>query len=145
MTKQEEFDEAVKANNIKNVKLLLKDKRVDPSKDFDPNVLFYVTARSMRRLSQNKNIPHNPKKRYPLGLSSLRGYIDIVKLLLKDKRIAPSKYNNFAIINAYKNNHKDIVDLLWKHKTVKQSLKIDDFELYNKIIMKEITKKISEF
>ena len=46
------------------------------------------------------------------------GYTDIVKLLLKDKRVDPSCVDNSAIKTAHYRNKTSILKMLWKDKRV---------------------------
>lgn len=108
MNKQEEFFQSIEENNINNVKLLLKDERVDPSN----------------------------KDNYAILLASKNGYYNIVKLLLKDKRVDPSDLNNLAIQYASQNRHFEVVDFLWNDKRIKNSLMNNDFDLYNNLKIK---------
>src|SRR5690349_2933275 len=72
------------SGNLEIIKLLLNEKRVDPSADNNDAI----------------------------RIACMNGYLDIVKLLLDDERVDPSANNNFAIIYACKNGHFDIVKLL---------------------------------
>lgn len=42
------------------------------------------------------------------------GYIQTLKLLLKDERVDPSAYDNYAIRAASENGQKEVVELLQK-------------------------------
>jgi hypothetical protein len=55
-----------------------------------------------------------------------------------------SKYNTL-IKNAHVNNLQKVVDVLWNQKNVKDSLRIENNELYNILITPEINKKVSSF
>jgi hypothetical protein len=117
MNKQYIFHNAVKHNLLDEVELLLEDKDVNPS--------------------SNKN--------FMIRLSSLYGYIDMTKLLLNDKRVNPSDLNNLAIISAFEKGTDEIVNLLWKHQSVKNTLINDDINLYNILVAKNILKKLGCF
>ena len=72
--------------------------------------------------------------------------INNVKLLLKDKRVNPSDYNNVSIIKASEKKYFNIINILWKDKRVKTSLKEDCFELYEILIKKDkIKEKVEVF
>ena len=114
---QEKFYKAIKKNDINNVKLLLKNENVNPSK--------------------NNN--------WSIQLASENGHVDIVKLLLKDTRVNPSDSNNWAIQIASENGHFDIVNLLWQVQRVKDTLENDNKELYNELIKNDIKENIEEF
>ena len=114
---QEQFYDYIEKNDINNVKLLLKDKRVNPS----------------------------DRNNWAIQLASQNGYFDIFKLLLEDNRVDPSDKNNCAIILASHNGHVAIVNLLWQDQRVKDTLKVDDKELYNELIKNDIKEKIEVF
>jgi ankyrin repeat protein len=57
-------------------------------------------------------------KNYAIRLAAQYGHLEIVKLLLKDKRVNPAAEYNFAIRWASKHNHIEIVKLLLKDKRV---------------------------
>ena len=71
--------------------------------------------------------------------------INNVELLLKNEKINPSKDNNYAVQLASENGHIDIVNLLWQDQRVKDTLKVDDKELYNELIKNDIKEKIEVF
>ena len=71
--------------------------------------------------------------------------INNVELLLKNEKINPSKDNNYAVQLASENGHIDIVNLLWQDQRVKDTLKVDDKELYNELIKNDIKDKIEDF
>lgn len=60
-------------------------------------------------------------KNYGLRIASNNGHLDIVKLLLNDKRVDPSAFNNCALIWSISNGHLDVVKELLKHKRVDPS------------------------
>ena len=57
--------------------------------------------------------------------SSENGYINIIKSLLKYKRVDPSDSFNSAIRCAFKYNINSIIDLLWNDSRVKKTLQND--------------------
>tara|TARA_B100000073_G_scaffold341533_1_gene343062 strand:- start:1311 stop:1730 length:420 start_codon:yes stop_codon:yes gene_type:complete len=129
----------IKKNDIENVKLLLKNKKVD--------------------VSDEDNLA--------IELASTSGHFDIVKLLLDDKRVDPTDNRNWTIQSTYEkayydilaslndkknfnifsfnNKYVNIIKLLWRDERVKSSLKNDDNELYDKLIKQDISDKIEEF
>ena len=120
---------AIDENNIKEFEILLKNKKFDPS------------------MSDN----------HAIALASYYGHIEIVKLLLNDPRVDPSFDNNYAISLSYNyndsnhvsynndNNNPYIVELLWKDERVKNTLKKDNLELYNKLKKMDTKIKINKF
>ena len=119
MTKQEQFFNAMKNNDIKNFKLLFHNKNVNLFLKHNPEMLIAIYCRD--------------------------GNFNIVKFLLKDKRVDPSKDYNGSISLAYRYKYYDIVELLWKDKRVKNTLQKDKLKLYNELILKESKIKISNF
>ena len=117
MTKQEEFNQAVKDNDIKNVKLLLNDSMVDPS----------------------------AADNYAIRWASYKGQLDVVKLLLNDPRVDPSDSNNQAIRVASDQGHIDVVKLLWKNKKIKDSFKMDDSALSHYLNRLNVNDKLDLF
>jgi ankyrin repeat protein len=97
MKKQQYFEDAVMINNIDFVKLLLKNEEVDP------NINKFAILESCRS-----------------------GYIEILQLLLNDKRINPTegdKYSNCTPISlAAQNGHLDVVQLLLNDPRVDPSV-----------------------
>ena len=81
---------AIQKDKTEVVKLLLQDKRVDPSAEDN----------------------------YAIRWASANGYTDIVKLLLEDERVDPSAGDNYAIRWASANGREEVVKLLLKDKRV---------------------------
>ena len=71
--------------------------------------------------------------------------INKVKILLKNKKVDPSEYNNLAIRTAAYKGYFDIVNLLWNDKRVKNTLKKDNLPLYNQLIKEDIKNKVIKF
>ncbi len=109
MINQNKFHRLIYNNDIENIKIFLKDKKLNPS-------LFNNIA---------------------IIKASELGYLDIVKLFLNDKRVNPSDKLNSAITFAFKNKHFNIVNLLWQDQRIKNSLEKDNKELYNNLIFQD--------
>ena len=111
-------------NNFKIIKLLLQDKRIDPS--FNEN--YMLLESSMRGytdivkflLKYPKIDPNGGSVDNPIILASANEHIDIVKLMLKDPRVNPndSRGEYDAIIVAARDGYLDIVKLLLSDKRV---------------------------
>ena len=117
MTKQEEFEDAIFNNDIVNVKLLLKNKKVNPSNNYNWAIYF----------------------------SSQEGYLTIVKILLQIEIVNPSDLDNRAFRYTNKDTNINIATLLWNDKRVKDTLQNIDNETYDKIKKENIKNKIKVF
>jgi hypothetical protein len=84
---------ASRSGHVQVVKLLLSDKRVDPS------------------AGDNRAIKN----------ASINGHVEVVKVLLSDPRVDPSAGNNDAIRRASENGHVEVVKLLLNDSRVKKS------------------------
>ena len=73
------------------------------------------------------------------------GYVDIVELFLSDDRLNPLQSHSWAITQANKLKHYNVVTLLWRKTNVKDTLKNDNINLYNKLIQEDIQNKVSKF
>jgi L-lysine 2,3-aminomutase len=73
------------------------------------------------------------------------GDLDIIKESLKNPKVEPASNGNYAINTAYEHKYQDIVLLLWNNECVKNTLKEDNIELYNKLITLDIKEKVRGF
>ena len=125
MTKQNEFNKAITSNDIKKVKLLLNDPRVDPSNDNNLPLCLAVKKNHIDivklLLKNDRFVSLISETNDPISIASQHGYIEILELLLKDKRIDPSDYENFAVAIASENGHINVVQLLLNDKRVDPS------------------------
>ena len=70
---------------------------------------------------------------------------------LKDKKADPSSNNNYPLLRASTNGCNEIIEVLWndkrikKNKYIKDILKNDNIDLYEKLITKDIKFKASNF
>lgn len=131
MSKQKQFQDAVLHNNIEKAKRILKNKNFNPA--YDNNF-------AIRSVSEDANV-------------------EFVEMLLEDQRVDPSDCNNHAIIHVAKiiyinileqedniiDKYKHIFLLLWDHKNVKNTLKNNEPKLYEKLIKRELEKKLNLF
>ena len=149
MTIQEQFYKAIKENNIQSIKLLLKNDKVNPSKDTNYPIRFASINGFfdiVKLLLNDKRVDPSKYDNWAIQLASENGHVGIVKLLLKDKRVDPSDYNNVCIIKASEKKYFNIVNLLWKDQRVKDTLKYYDPTLYNELAKKDkIKEKVKEF
>lgn len=152
MTPQEQFKEAIEKNNLTKIQLLLNDNRFDPSAYNNYYTLFAIVFASqnghsdiVKLLLSDPRVDPTDDNNFSIIMASKNGHREVVKLLLNDNRIIPAKYSNYAIQQACQNGHTDIVQLLWQNKKVKNTLKYDNLELYNKLIQRDITNKLNGF
>lgn len=100
---QEHFLSKVKEGDVKAVRELLKDSRVDPSDDFDAAI----------RWASKKN------------------HGNIIRLLLNDPRVDPSVQDNYVLKNVYKDysfENVELVKMLLKYKKVVKKLTEADMD-----------------
>jgi hypothetical protein len=125
MSKQFEFDEGIRLNNFNCIKELLDDSEVNPS--------------------QNN---------FNLQYSIEHGHFEISKLLIKNKRIDASMFNNYAMNIALKkteeksdlkNEYQEIINLLIQDYKVIIYMKKNQPELYNKFKTDRLEKNINNF
>ena len=105
-SKEEQLTTAILNNDYLKLAKLIKDPEINPS--------MYLSR--------------------PIREAASYGFYDCVKVLISDKRVDPSAMCNESIEFAYKNNHMNIVLLLWEDERVKNSLKEDHKEIYNNLI-----------
>jgi ankyrin repeat protein len=146
--KEELLYQAIYKNNIKYIRILLKDIDIDPSSD--NNNAIQIACREgfiniVKLLLNDKRVDPSDSHNYAICLASEKGDIDIVKLLLNDKRVEPAGFNNQSIIEAYNNNYLDIALLLWQYNSVKKTLKKDSSTTYNWIKNIVLKNKIDSF
>jgi hypothetical protein len=117
MTKQDEFHCALEDDDFEKIKLLLKNKNVDPRFN----------------------------KGYSIGMACHIGNKKVISLILEDNRVDPSEHNNWIIENAYRRKDQNLVNLLWNDKRVKSTLQNNHPELYSELIKKDILNKVGDF
>lgn len=144
MTKQEIFHNAIENNNILIVKALLQEKNAKPFM----NVWAIEHAAGNGYVEIVKLLLNDKRintSHHAISCASENGYIEIVKALLKDNRIDPTTSNNYSIKHANKNNHHSTVKLLWRDSRVKTTLLSTIPELYNKLSKEEVINKLKVF
>lgn len=80
-----------------------------------------------------------------LCLAARKNKTKIVELLFNDKRIDLTAQKSFPLIMAYKNKNKKLINLLFGQKNVRDSLKLDDKEIYKKITKEQLLFKMKRF
>jgi ankyrin repeat protein len=112
---------AAENNNVDIVELLLSDPRINPFDFHD-----YIGTKSYKHIKIVKLLLAD--SRFTLNCGAIMfqyacsdQLTKIVRLLLKDSRIDPSKSDNYCINYASKNGHTKIVKILIKHPRVNPS------------------------
>ena len=80
----------------------------------------YGLVDEVKKLIEN-GIDPSDNNNYAIKWASKNGHLEIVKLLLQDKRVDPSANNNYAIKWASKNGHTEVVKLLLEDPRVDPS------------------------
>lgn len=94
---------------------------------------------------KSKEVDFTSEKNYCVRYFSENGNLEVVAALLTISDINPSDFRNLAIRNAYSNEHNQVVDLLWSLEKVQESLKEDDYKLYQKLLHKKTINNIKNF
>jgi ankyrin repeat protein len=120
MTKQNEFIEAIKNNNIKEFNILLKDKRVNAA--YNDSYAIHLAAENgyfeiFKTLLKEPNVNHNNKYGRSIIDASFYGHTDIVLLLLQDSDL-DDFYICYTILNAAKYGHIELTKALLKQSSV---------------------------
>jgi ankyrin repeat protein len=150
----EEFINYIRDNNIEMVVLFLKTlPNLNKKSYLQENPIgiaaeyghFEITELLLKYKAFNPSKNNNWAIRY----AAKNGHTNIVSILLKDKRVNPTDNKNWAIRSAFcnteYNNGNYIVDLLWKDKRVKKTLKKDDIDCYNELNNKYLSENINGF
>ena len=126
-----EIIEAIKNNNISLLTSLLKKSKINPS--INDNIYFRTAifnkhTNIVKSLLEYPLVDPTDCDNWAVQYSSDLGEFETIKVLLNDR----SEFYN-------------IVELFWNDKRVKNTLQNDHFDLYNKLMSKEIENKVSEF
>lgn len=148
MTKkqQSQFQNYIKSGDLLNVKLNIN--KIDPSYNENYSVgiasaLGYFEIVSL--LLNDSRVNPSDFRNYAFVEAARNGHINIVKLLLNNPRVDPTDCKSAAIRWACKNNENNMIQFLFKNEKIRDALKIDEIQLYNAIIKKYLSKKISDF
>jgi ankyrin repeat protein len=118
---------ACNRRNEEIIKLLLADKRVDPSVGNGNCIMDSIAKGDLKSvtflLGIDKRIDPSCQQNKPIIFASNAGHLEIVKLLLKDPRVNPADQDNRAIVNASEKGHKEVVELLLADKRVDPSVR----------------------
>ena len=159
MLKENQLIKAVNNNDLSTVKNLLKDKKIHPQKD--NNDALYIASQNgyldiVKLLLKDKRVDPSNHSNQHFRVAAIFGHFNVALILLNDKRVNPTDCNNQAISQTalkygdpnYKPIQKSyprLTKLLWKDKRVKNSLKYDDSDLYEKLLLNDVKNKINNF
>ena len=137
MNKQEEFEKAIKNNNLDLVSILLMDSEVDPAIDKNKAIgvacsLGYVEL--VKILLNDKRVDPSDNDSLCFLWASRNSQTEIVKLLLKDKRSNPTLYMNTPISQAFFGKNQELFNVLWDDLRIKNSLEKNHIEFYNQLM-----------
>lgn len=108
---------ASKKGDIKIVKVLLKDVKVNPSNHNIDALLWaseYGHAEIVKLLLEDGRFDPRYNRSYSLALAANYNFPEVVKLLLEDGRANPADANNRALKWAKQKGNQEIVDMLLK-------------------------------
>ena len=149
MTNQQEFEKAILNNDFLKVRMLIKNKNVNPT--LNKNYALLISSQNgnnyiVELLLNDCRVNSTKTNNISLQLAAQNGHLNVIKLLLRDNIINPAKYENWAIFNAYKNKHFDVINYFLKDERVKSTLQKDNAEIYYNLITKiEVRQKIVFF
>jgi len=148
ITEQDKFEHHIKKNDLKEVTIRLNHPDVNVARS-DNHALGlaaqYGHIDILKLLLKDKRVDPSGDNNWAIRFASENGKYESVKLLLKDKRVDPSACSNDAISYALKRKHLVIVDLLWSDKRVKRTLKKDYPKIYEQLIPMDIIDKLNNF
>ncbi len=110
------LNHSAKNGCLEIVKLLLQDYRIDPSLNNNKALSCAADSNSFeifKLILKDKRVNPSDNDNYALATSSLNGNLEMVKLLLSDPR-SFIQCEEKSIINASKNNHTKVVNILLK-------------------------------
>jgi len=118
-----DFKEAIYNNDIEKVKILLQDKRIDPSVK---NYAIRLTASRgqveiVKLLLEDPRVDPTVENDQAIRYAAANGHTEVVKVFLQDKRVDPSTDNNEAIRWAANNGHTEVVKVLLQDDRVDPS------------------------
>jgi hypothetical protein len=114
---------AVDHNKILAVASLLRDPRIDPSRNENHAIRLACDGHQeiTEMLLKDPRVDPSVYNSLTIQNASYKGHTAIVEMLLKDKRVDPSVYNNYAIRYASRNGHERIVEMLLQDTRVDPS------------------------
>lgn len=147
----EKIIQSIKKNDFNTFKYIIENKNINLSSErnlfirlialYNRTEFFFYIFNSERA----KEVDFTSEKNYCIRYFSENGNLEVVAALLTIPKIDTSDFRNLAIRNAYSNKHYEVVDLLWCSHKVQESLKNDDFELYQQLFHKKTIDNIKNF
>jgi hypothetical protein len=88
----------------------LKDSKVNKKNKFQ----YFVASNDLKNIQKmlNDNVNDYEFYNYSIKYVSQNGYIDVLKILLKNKKINPAVDDNYPLVIASKFGHSQIIELL---------------------------------
>jgi hypothetical protein len=145
MIEQENFNNAIRQNDIRMITFLLKLKEVEVAKDDNWAIRYaaeYGYQEIFELLLNDSRTDPSDHFNWAIRLASKNEHINIVKQLIEDSRVDPSYRGNWAIMAADFVHNKEIIEILWSNTKVKNTLQKNQPKLFNKL---KITDKITHF
>jgi hypothetical protein len=99
-----------------------------------------------KTLIENININNETINNITMSLvhSANKGNKEIFDILIK-LPIDPTGFKNKAIILAYQAKNREIIDVLWNIKSIKDTLEKDSITIYNALKEEDLQNKIEDF
>ena len=143
--------QSIKENDFNTFKDIIENKNINLSSErnlfirlialYNRTDFFFYIFNS----EKSKEVDFTSEKNYCIRYFSENGNLEVVAALLTIPKIDTSDFRNLAIRNAYSNKHYEVVDLLWCTNKVQESLKNDDFNLYQSLLHKKTINNIKNF
>ena len=121
--------------NIKIIKKILEDPRIDPS--MHNNCALRMASENghlevVDRLLKDERVDPRSDSHYAIRYASKNGHVKVVDRLMKDSRTDAWEHNNDALNLAMKYNHNDVVNRLLKDPSVRCHYKHDESFIFIK-------------
>jgi hypothetical protein len=136
-------------NNVEVLNLLYNDERILKHTLYNYYFNIFQSEGNLHGmiflLNSNNFVPMIGNYLQALNFACEKGYLDVVKFIIKKKEVDITFGSNSFIYIACINKHMDIVHLLWKQNKIKETLKKDKPELYNLLVSIKMKQKIKDF
>ena len=142
---------ASKNGHIEIVKILLQDKRVDPTDNWAIRIASqFGHIEIVKILLEDKRVDPSADDNYAIQYASQNGHTAVVKLLLHDDRVNPAVCNNYSIKSAIENGYTETIKILLQDKRVDPSvdnnyaIRFASYNGHTEIVKLLLQKKINE-